>query len=54
MFTHLMETAQKLQTQPLLLFPEEEEMYKKINKVFDGKKEVAEAVKNLQFRLFND
>ena len=53
MFTHLMQVAKKLQTQPVLLFPEEEEMFKKVNTVFH-KQELTEAVTNLQYKLYED
>ena len=54
MFTHLISVAKKLQTQPLFLFPEEEEMFERVNKVFGDQDEVKECVKNLQFKLYED
>lgn len=37
-------------TQPLLLFPEEEEMFKKVNKIFKSE-DVKESIKQLNFNL---
>lgn len=50
----IMEFGQKIQmTQPLILFPEEEEMFKKVNEIFKSE-DVKESINNLNFNLCHD
>lgn len=41
-------------TQPLFIFPEEEEMYKKLSSVFENRPLIKESIGNSNFKLFND
>ena len=53
MYTHLLkQIAEKLEQHPLILFPEEEKMYKKVNKLFNTKNSQQKEIKNLNLQNY--